>query len=310
MSSMHVQSVRRDGFTLPELLVVTGVIALLIAVLLPALSSSLRMGDMAKSQNNLRQIATWMTLYSTENREHIVPSQFDYSASSYPGKVRATIDPDDGSTSSPQLGARNQGTWTDILWTINEVGTVPTAGAEAPGGVDHDYRYDSPDTWVYTNLDDDLENPFRAAAPNSGDFYVGGSPGTGAKPFGTGAQEIGLPGYFAANDFFNARPNAPPDASGNAPPSIGRWYVTGQIKSPERSMYVVDSFAGETIEPVAGPYENDPSIPVETLEVDFRYNGVCLMLYMDGHSSPEGPWTDLVDLQSNRKIKVQDLDKR
>ncbi|MCI0677111.1 MAG: prepilin-type N-terminal cleavage/methylation domain-containing protein, partial [Phycisphaerales bacterium] len=66
------------GFTLPEVMVVMGVIAVLLAVLLPALSGSLRMGDMTKSLSRMKQIGTWMTLYSGDNRDHIVPSQFNY----------------------------------------------------------------------------------------------------------------------------------------------------------------------------------------------------------------------------------------
>jgi hypothetical protein len=92
----------------------------------------------------------------------------------------------------------------------------------------------------------------------------------------------------------------------------GRWYSAGQIKAPERSMYLVDSMAGETIDPLPGPFDtgnpNANGVP-QTLEVDFRYSGVCLMLYLDGHNRPEGSWKDLADLQTQRRIKVQNLDK-
>ena len=86
---MSSRTKNRCGFTIVELLVVIGLIALLIGILLPALGAVISSGKMTKSMNNMRQVATWMTLYSGDNREFILPSQFDYSGNSYSGKVRA-----------------------------------------------------------------------------------------------------------------------------------------------------------------------------------------------------------------------------
>src|SRR6185436_21014741 len=82
---------QRAAFTLVELLVVIGIIATLIAVLVPALGHGLKTANMAKSQSRLKEIGTWMRSYSSENREYIVPSQFDYTAAAanYPVKVRS-----------------------------------------------------------------------------------------------------------------------------------------------------------------------------------------------------------------------------
>jgi prepilin-type N-terminal cleavage/methylation domain-containing protein len=314
---------RQFGFTLPEVLVVTGVIALLIAVLLPALSGAKRTAEMADSQNRMRQVDTFIKTYSAENREYIVPSQFDYSIAAgppqnFPVKVR----------SHASLGSlQYEGTWTDILWTENGLGGSNLQLNDP--GLEDKYLYDSPDQEFYDKQPNYDQNPFRAAAANSRDYPDTILPGTpGALPFGSGAQEIGLPGYFAANDFFNARPDAPalpdPDGGPATPtPSIGRWYVTGQIKAPDRSMYLVDSVAGETIS-YDGPigvdsYKNDPNITDNPIQVDFRYNGVCLMLYLDGHTSPEAPWKELLDLEGceqngavtpGRGIRIRALTRR
>ncbi len=307
MITLLTRNDRRRGFTITELLVVIGLIVLLIGILLPALASVKSSGLMAKSMANMRQIATWMRLYSTDNREFIVPSQFDYSDNSYPGKVRATLEADTGDPIPPQQGPRNVGTWTDILWVVNDVASFPGA-VEASG---HDYSFDSPDIVLYDILGEDVPNPFRSAAENTLDFVPrAGEPGFGGrtplpKPFGAGAKERGRPGFFAANNFFDANPNNTDTFNG--------WFTTAQIKVPEQSMYLVDSFYGEIIQDeedavVGGPYDRDPTLDPPTIEVDFRYAGeTCLMLFMDGHVQPQGIWKNLAELQTSRRIRVENL---
>ena len=85
-NSFHMAS---GGFTLVELLVVIGIIAVLLAILMPALNRAREMSNRTKCLSNLRQLGMAMTMYTDEYKGRLPnanpwpQSVNDYNASNY-----------------------------------------------------------------------------------------------------------------------------------------------------------------------------------------------------------------------------------
>ncbi len=268
----------------------------------------------------------------------------------------------------------HRGTWADLIWVEGNLGdTLSVAdlqidewGGSSGDGLYRSYKYSVPDRTFYEQNPRWDKNPLRSAVVNtwnwprwdsSGDetdfsrSEAGTQSADGLQglptPRGSGAWEKDYAGFFAANNFFDSR--SARDISGDEGDSTrDRYWAEGQIKSPGRSLYLVDSFAGETIGGTPGflgtsdyatqqeQYYEDTSRSFEVAaqrdistdgdvteieegrcnqEVDFRYGNQCLMLFLDGHVEQQDRWSQIWDLEGRddsigRGIRILDLDKR
>lgn len=116
----------RRGFTLIELLVVIAIIAILAALLLPALSGAKKKGKAAQCINNLREIGVAFRLWANDNNE-----QFPWMVPTADGGSGWFITPDDWTDN--YRAASNELVTPKILVCLTDKNKTVPLGLATPG---------------------------------------------------------------------------------------------------------------------------------------------------------------------------------
>jgi len=134
VSKTPSQREKRGAFTLVELLVVIGIIALLIGILMPALSAARENARTVACLSNLRQIGNAAAMYASKYYGYTVPSYADVAAGAtiagdYPDAENfATVLVNDGLLTAPSVN-----NLTDGVNTTPSMFRCPSAADEKVG---------------------------------------------------------------------------------------------------------------------------------------------------------------------------------
>jgi prepilin-type N-terminal cleavage/methylation domain-containing protein/prepilin-type processing-associated H-X9-DG protein len=266
----------RHGFTLVELLVVIGIIAVLISVLLPSLNAARRSADRIKCLSNMRSLGQAYLLYANDNKGGFPVARW----------------------SGQWNGATIDKRWHDFIgrYVVGTVGVRTSTGQILTGDLNPSGRQLGTERQLWSKEIMDGNNALWGCPSWLRATTVGAS---------TSIDSIYHNG-FAQNPYFMS-PNDAPIAknrtffvTGSAP--NGTWAKMNQYNKPsERALLVESVHANLALSPFGFPYAPDtgtafPKIPDGgTFSIDFNRHGRLRtgnkptdaslnMLYVDGHA--------------------------
>ncbi len=178
----------REAFTLIELLVVIAIIAILAALLLPALARSKQAANTGKCQSNMRQLGLGFALYTGDNRETFPAGAVDGGDNTqytWDTAIHPYIGANNLSKAVLDSGAVDQGLVAQVLRCPNDIGPDSYWVANAPNLGRRTYAMNAigPQDMATANLGSALPKPIDGVG-----IYWNNTPTT----------QAGAPGYITS----------------------------------------------------------------------------------------------------------------
>src|SRR5688572_18402337 len=225
------------GFTLVELLVVIGIIALLISILLPSLNAAREQARMVKCLANLQQLGLAAVAYTSNHKGYILPADIDLG----------------GPYANPTFGRNWSDTWATILVADKYLPYPRNLHPDHPPGLDNVFGCPSGilELSAITHTSVDVPNSRKDSRGAMGYLHQSAPAPKGLEP------ELNVFAWYGINGTSSSlTPNDPGTDIGKWIPCKRITYVPGstrytrgwirttQIKKPTELAFLFDGLLG------------------------------------------------------------------